>query len=299
MTISLSNLVKQYYVIQDEKKDGPVVINSNKRMEEHFKRLAVLRAEEEERRAREEQEAEAAMQAEFVEGLAASHVDGEELTEGEEGMDNIIPMPAPGPSYDEIVTEATVEADRIVSEAMQQADAIVAEAEEKGRMIFEEQKSAGYAAGEEMVAQEIQNATTQLQMQFQMQTEQLQQEYQAKMSHMEADIVDAIIQVFDRVFHVQFEDQREILLYLITNTMLQVHGDKKFKIYTTADQISFVEEHMQELRDKVGADVEIELMYDGNVAAGGCRIETDHGVFDCGIDTELANIYKSIRALCD
>jgi flagellar biosynthesis/type III secretory pathway protein FliH len=31
---------------------------------------------------------------------------------------------------------------------------------------------------------------------------------------------------------------------------------------------------------------------------GICRIETEFGVFDCGLDTELKNLYKDIRSLC-
>ncbi len=294
----MSNLVKQYFVLRDEKSDSPVVINSNKRMEEHFKQLAIIRREEEERIAREAQEEELRRQAEFVEGIPVTNIDGEAVGEMQEGMDPVPVIPA-GPSYEEIVTEAREEADRILSEASAQAEQILADATVRGQVVFEEQKTLGYEAGEAMVAEEIERAKREMNEQLEVHTQALQSEYEEKLSHMEQDITDAIIQVFDRVFHIQFEDQKDILMYLITDTMLGIHGDKKFKIFTTADQISFLEEHMDSLKEKLGADVELELMYDGNIAPGGCRIETDHGVFDCGIDTQLSNIYKSIRALSE
>ena len=30
-----------------------------------------------------------------------------------------------------------------------------------------------------------------------------------------------------------------------------------------------------------------------------CQIETNFGIFDCGIDMELANLEKAIRSLCN
>ena len=75
-------------------------------------------------------------------------------------------------------------------------------------------------------------------------------------------------------------------------------SEKHFKIFSASENLPFLEENLPALREKLGSDVEVELMYDAALSSDGCRIETEYGVFDCGIDTELANIYKDIRSLC-
>ena len=47
-----------------------------------------------------------------------------------------------------------------------------------------------------------------------------------------------------------------------------------------------------------GNDVDIEVVNDMTLGAEDCIIETESGVFNCGIDMELSNLEKDIRSLC-
>lgn len=290
----LSNLVKQFYVTTDADQRGPMVINSNDRVAACMKSYAEEQARLQEARAAEE----AADGPEFREGLILETVDGE-VYRGEgspEGEDS--PAQAVGPAYEEMLANANEEAERILGEARMKADQIMNEANQNGKIVFEEQKKAGYQAGEARIQEELEAARRELEAQFAEQSQQLQQDYQMRLGQMESDIVDALIPVFDHVFHVQFEDRREILLYLINNTVQNISSGKHFKIFSSSENLAFLEENLPGLKEKLGSDVEVELLYDAELSSDGCRIETEHGVFDCGIDTELANIYKDIRSLC-
>lgn len=293
----LSNLVKQFYVTTDPDNSGPMIINSNDRVAACMKSY-----EEEQARLQEAKMAEeSAGDAEFREGLILETVDGE-VYRGEgnpEGESSPVQAAAlDGPTYDEIVAKANEEAERILGEARMKADQIMNEANQNGKIVFEEQKQAGYQAGEAQVQEELETARRELEAQFAKQSQQLQQDYQIRLGQMESDIIDAIIQVFDHVFHIQFEDRREILLYLVNNTIQNISSGKHFKIFSASENLPFLEENLPALREKLGSNVEVELMYDAALSSDGCRIETEYGVFDCGIDTELANIYKDIRSLC-
>lgn len=292
----LSNLVKQFYVTTDSEHRGPMVIDSNERVAACMKSYQEEQARLQEAKMAEE----SASGAEFREGLILETVDGE-VYRGEgspEGEDSHAQTVPEGPTYDEIVAKANEEAERILGEARLKADQIMNEANQNGKIAFEEQRQAGYQAGESQVQEELEAARRDLEAQFAEQSQQIQQDYQIRLGQMESDIIDAIIQVFDHVFHIQFEDKREILLYLVNNTIQNISSGKHFKIFSSSENIAFLEEKLPELREKLGSDVEVELMYDAGLSSDGCRIETECGVFDCGIDTELANIYKDIRSLC-
>ena len=49
---------------------------------------------------------------------------------------------------------------------------------------------------------------------------------------MEKDIVDAVIQVFDKVFKIQFEEKRELLLQLVNGALLDIDPGDKIRIHT-------------------------------------------------------------------
>ena len=47
-----------------------------------------------------------------------------------------------------------------------------------------------------------------------------------------------------------------------------------------------------------GNDVVIDVINDMTLTDGACIIETETGVFDCGVDMVLSNLEKDIRSLC-
>ena len=63
------------------------------------------------------------------------------------------------------------------------------------------------------------------------------------------------------------------------------------------EQKSFLEEHKDEIAERIGRDIEIEISADLTMEANECIIETDTGIFDCGTDVQLSNLIKDLRAL--
>ena len=47
---------------------------------------------------------------------------------------------------------------------------------------------------------------------------------------MEKDLVDVILEVFNKVFHIQFDDKTEILLSLVSDAIMGIEGSKDFRI---------------------------------------------------------------------
>ena len=50
-------------------------------------------------------------------------------------------------------------------------------------------------------------------------------------------------------------------------------------------------------REKVGESASIDIIEDPTLREGGCLIETDGGVFDCSVETELESLVKDLKAL--
>ena len=145
----------------------------------------------------------------------------------------------------------------------------------------------------------------------------LDSDYRDKREHMEQDLVDVIVTVFEKVFHIQFDDKKEILIrllgvevnpipvkaalsmmHLIEDAILNIEDDKRFRVKVAEDNAMFLENHKTEILDRVGHDIELEIVSDATVEGNDCTIETDSGVFNCSLGTQLENLIKDIRSLC-
>lgn len=270
----MSNLLKQHYIVTASSELR--VIDSNQRMEEKMKELTRHEPDDQTSGAGAVSEADG-----FSEEIEAEQVDA---------VSQI--------AADEILEKAKTEAEQILEAARNRADAITSEAQQNAQRLYEEQKSAGYEAGVRQSELELEEQRQALMDEIEQEKAALQMDYRKRSETMEADLVDVILQVFDKVFHIQFEDKKEILLYLIHHTMMNTESGKNFRIRVSETNRMFLQEHLEELRERFGSEVSIEIVYDNNLKDTACLIDTDFGVFDCGLETELANLEKDIRSLC-
>lgn len=197
----------------------------------------------------------------------------------------------------DMIADAQTMANQITSTAQSEAKGILDAAKQSARQLFEEQRKRGYEEGNQQSMQELEAARTKLQQEFEQRKQQLQNDYELRMEHMESDIVDAVLQVFEKVFQIQFSDKRTILLALIKNTLMDVDAGNKVRIHVNEADHQMLMEHLDEIQKQVGGDVTIEFVQENKFEDGQCRLETSYGVFDCGLDTQFTNLIKDIRSL--
>ncbi len=204
------------------------------------------------------------------------------------------------PSEPEIdhVALAKEEAERILAEANAEADKLVAQANERVREIEDTARSQGYEAGQNRLQEELAEKSQALQEDYDSRLQALEEDYRSKRDSMEHELIDAIVPAFEKVFGVAFAHKKELLLYLTDRAVLNIEGEKHFRIKVAEGQVSFLESSKEEILNHVGHDVELEVIGDPRMEENDCIIETDSGVFDCGLKTQLKNLSEDIRALC-
>ena len=269
----MSNLLKQCFVVNSTQ--GNRIINSNQHMKE---RMA-------------------------SEGRSLS-----EESQGEQTGSADVAEEESLPSYEEekvkleqlrkaMIADAQTMANQITSTAHSEANGILDAAKQSAQQLFEEQRKLGYEEGNKQSEQELQAARAQLEQEYAQKKEQLQVEYNERMEHMESDIVDAVSQVFEKVFQIQFSDKREVLLALVKNTLMDVDAGNKVRIHVNEADHQMLMDHLDEIQKQAGGDVAIEFVQENKFEYGQCQLETPYGVFDCGLDTQLTNLIKDIRSL--
>jgi len=268
--ISLSNLLKQQYVINLGNETR--IINSDERYKP-----------EEKQKIQEGEELPSSE--EIIDGFLAG-LDAEEI--------ELEPEITP----EEIIEQARAEAEGILVVARLDAEKITDEAKNRADLLFEQKKQQGYQEGVSKLQDEVLERKAQLQEEYDEMKQTLQTEFEAKLDTLEADMVDVMIRVFHKVFNIQFDNKKQILLHLIKDTLLGIDAGKNFIIRVTEENYKFIESHVADIKEKIGNDVTIDVVNDMNLEENDCIIETATGVYNCGIDMVLSNLEKDIRSLC-
>ena len=127
---------------------------------------------------------------------------------------------------------------------------------------------------------------------------QLEAQYQQSFEEMEPMLVDTITGIYEHIFHVELGSHREILEHLISNTVHKLEGGHSFLIHVSKDDYSFVNmQKKQILNGAVSGTDTVDVVEDMTLAKNQCMIETDSGIFDCGLDTQLSALRQKLMLL--
>ena len=230
----------------------------------------------------------------FVQGLNAEDV-SKLIGNGEEEAIVIKPEAA---NPDNVLQQAKDKASELISDAKKQADTIVAEALEQAELskknIMEEARMNGYREGINRANKEIEDTKAALAKQ----KANLEAEFEAKFESMEADLVGAITNIYEHIFNVELSSNREILVYLINTTLRKVEGGRNFIVHVSKEDYPYVNMQKRQLiAGAVAGNGRVDVVEDLTLSKNECMIETEGGIFDCGLGTQLAELQQKLTLL--
>ena len=208
--------------------------------------------------------------------------------------------PKPAVDYEGITKE---EAKRIVDAAQERAAQILmdakalaeAECDQIRKNAYDDGFNQGIVAGkaqmDEMAAEN--------QEKFNAELSSLQAEYNAKFEEIERDVVGATATVFENVFGIELSGSEAVLEHLVKNTLYEVDSAKEFHIRVSKDDAEMMKSNLDTLKSCVSSECFVEVLADNTLEKGQCLIETEHGIFDCGANIQLANIIRNLKALAN
>ena len=270
-----SNLVKQFYTILPEEKEKRVIDNNDRIR----RRLAMLSREQ------------GGSEDGFVSGLAVADV----VEVPEDATGNVIKAQD---EAKEILEQARAEAETIRAEAQAEANQIRLEtqkqAEIEKQIVLDQAKQQGYDEGMAR-AQAHEKAMEQ---EYLEKARSLEEEYQQQIDVLEPAFVDTITGIYEHVFHVELSSYREILTALISDALHKLEGSRNFMIHVSKEDYPYVSlQKKQMLAGTVWENVNVDVVEDGALGKNACMIETENGIFDCGLDTQLSEIRKKLALL--
>ena len=187
---------------------------------------------------------------------------------------------------EQIIADANAQAEEILSAAQLNADAMKNLARQDG-------EKEGYNEGTQRAAMELQEA----QRSMQSEVDKIQNDYMEKQLQMEREIVEMCLPVFEHVFSVELGGRKDVIYHLLDHCIMKIERTGQMQIKVSDANADFIKAKKDEVQEKVGAEVGLDIIANPLLNDSQCIIETDGGIFDCSIDTELDNLIREIRAL--
>ncbi len=191
----------------------------------------------------------------------------------------------------EILDKAHGEAEGIKSEALARAQQ---ESEELKQRAFEEGKVKGYDDGynEGMAKIEAQRKK------LEEERVSLEKDYQELVKTLEPRFVESLTDIYEKIFKVDLAKEQNIIVHLISTAMHKIEGSSNYLIHVSKEDYSYVSMKKEELlASAVSSGASIEIVEDITLCSNECMIETDGGVFDCGLGTQLEELSQKLRLL--
>ncbi len=271
-----SNLLKHFVTTlpaQEEKR----VINSNDLVRKRLEKLTQTREYTGE-------------EGGFISGLVPA-----EVLEGPEDGGNLIKAQD---EAKEILEQAKAEADSLLAEARAEAEHIrreaMAEAEAEKVQVLSEARQQGYNEGL-VKAQAHEGAMEQ---EYLERARILEESYQQQTDILEPRFVDIITGIYEHVFNVELSSYREMLSYLINTVLHNLEGSRSFIIHVSKEDYAYVSmQKKQMLAGIVSENTSVDVVEDLTLNKNDCMIETENGIFDCGLGTQLSELKRRLMLL--
>ncbi len=277
-----------WVVVQNEDK---CVIDSNSRME---KRMEEAERDRRKRMASSDMEA---SEEGFIGGLGGEHIDFEPYDPNEEGGnvikagDNAEPE---GPSLEEIRAQIDAELEAAREEAEQIRAVARSEIEAEKRNAIDEGRKTGYNEGYAMA----QNEADRMRSELEEERRKLEEDYDERIKELEPLFIETITSIYEHIFNVDLANEKEILVYLIDSTLRRIESSRTFIVHVSQDDYEYVNENKKALSERtIGGRGVLEVIEDITLRKNECMIETDGGIFDCGVGTQLEELTKKLKLL--
>ena len=236
----------------------------------------------------------------FVQGIKAEQVTeliGERLESISEEPENTIP------ESELLLQQAQEEIENMKAQALAEIEEARVQVIEEARKLgfqegFAQGEQEGYEKGHVDGLNSVAEEREEVLREASIRIAQMEDEYQKKIDELEPQFIEMLTGIYEHIFHVSLKNSRDLVVYLIANTMRNLEGSNGFLIHVSKEDYPFVSMQKKELVKGTGISVDdIDILEDATLGRSECMIETGNGVFDCGLGTQLEALNEELRLL--
>ncbi len=275
-----SNLFKAGWFVVDE---STRVIDSNTLMEQRLKKAAESRTYEERQQGETPEGFRAGLDADTVDTLLAPDGKMEILKENALREQEALEKELEAARTE--LERVRMEADQMIQNANTQIDQMRMNA-------LEEAKSQGYQDGYDQGMAKVQV----LKDDYLSKMEELDREYRHKIEELEPEFVRNLAEIYEHVFKVDLSTYHQMVSNLLIDAMLKTDSAKNYIVHVSKQDYAAVCEERERIQEETGTLADhLEIVSDMTLSASQCMIETESGIYDCSLGTELEELKRKLK----
>lgn len=167
---------------------------------------------------------------------------------------------------------------------------LISRAQEEAGTIRDSAAKEGYKLGIEQAQDEIANVKNAL-IEF-LKAKQDVFEYIAP------DILEISVEIARKIVKKEIEQDPEMVLRTIMDVLKTVSRDEsKVTIKVNPEQVNLAKEHIPSILSSVGLDIKTNISADDTIEIGGCIVQTNNGIVDATIATQLEIIKEAFKGM--
>lgn len=276
----LSNLYKSSWTVIHQ--DGTRVIDNNALLEEKLRKARQLMKHSRENGQETEEEGfKDGLDAEKIDVLLASDPASVEALKKE--RDDVLAQ----------IEQAQMELADLRSQADTMIDDAKTQIASMQMKAYEEAKGQGYAEGKRIGMQEAEAVRDE----YLSKMQQNEREYQRQLESLEPEFVETLTGIYEHIFKVDLSRYRDLISNLLISAMQRIEDSRNFLVHVSKEDYESVLAGREYIRSEAGSAVTVEIVEDVTLSRSQCMIETENGVYDCSLDTQLAELGRKLKLL--
>ena len=91
---------------------------------------------------------------------------------------------------------------------------------------------------------------------------------------------------------------RDLVANLLVNAMQNIENTRNFLVHVSKEDYEGVMTSRDRIRAEAGgSSVSVEFVEDATLSRSQCLIETENGIYDCSLDTQLSELSRKLKLL--
>lgn len=195
----------------------------------------------------------------------------------------------------QMIQETQSRADQIVAEARAKANEIIKSASKEKEAVLENARIQGAQAGEDAGFKEANEKALALINQAEKVLLESQHKRDEIIKGAEAEIIELVVLLSERVIKTELTQNKQVILGNVSAAVKRITGEGEITVKVNPADLSLTESRKEEFIAGLSGIEGIKIKIDPTITSGGCKIETNFGIIDAQIESQLDQLAEGLR----
>ena len=112
------------------------------------------------------------------------------------------------------------------------------------------------------------------------------------------DILEISVDIAKKIIKKEIESDPQVLMNIIVDVLKSVSkNEPKINIRVRPQSVDFIKDTLPDMTYQYGIDSKINVISDPSIEEGGCVFQTNNGIVDASVDTQIEIIKKALEGI--